>query len=74
MSFVLVASAAPSIYPCGFERACLAPGEFRRVSFTVPAVRLEFVDRAFRRIVEPGVCDVMVGHSSAATDLRDSSR
>lgn len=54
---------------CGFERVHLAPGESRRVSFTVSATRLELVDRAFRRVVEPGVYDVMVGSSSAAADL-----
>ena len=54
---------------CGFERVHLAPGESRRVSFTVPAARLELVDRAFRRVVEPGVYDVMVGSSSAVADL-----
>lgn len=53
---------------CGFERVTLQPAESKRVSFKVPASALELINRAGRRVVEPGEFLVHVGSSS--TDLR----
>ncbi len=52
----------------GFKRLALAPGEKRRVTFTVSTDQLGFYDRAMRFIVEPGDLEVLVGASSA--DIR----
>ncbi|MBP7402958.1 MAG: glycoside hydrolase family 3 C-terminal domain-containing protein [Clostridia bacterium] len=54
----------------GFKRVALAPGETRRISFTVSADQLGFFDRAMRFVVEPGDLEVMVGASSADIRLR----
>jgi beta-glucosidase len=48
----------------GFERVALAPGEHRRVSFTLTPAELGFYDRAMRFGVEPGAFKVMVGTNS----------
>ncbi len=50
----------------GFERVTLAPGETRTVRFHLAADALAFYDRGKRRVVEPGLFDVMVGGSSDA--------
>ena len=52
----------------GFERVSLAPGESKTVTFQLPARDLELINRAGRRVVEPGEFLVHVGSSSA--DLR----
>ena len=52
----------------GFKRVHLAPGESRRVTFTVQMSQLGFYNREMRFVVEPGNVDVMVGSSS--DDLR----
>jgi beta-glucosidase len=51
----------------GFARVALEPGEAADVEFRVHADRTAFTDRTFRRVVEPGDVDVLVGTS--ATDL-----
>ena len=38
----------------GFARVELAPGETKRVTFTVPPARLSFTNRNLDRVVEPG--------------------
>jgi beta-glucosidase len=48
----------------GFKRVSLAPGESRRVTFTVQASQLCFYDRDMRIVVEPGNVDIMVSSSS----------
>jgi len=48
----------------GFERVTLGPGERRTVSFTVGPAALRFTGADMRRVVEPGVFDIMVGSSS----------
>jgi beta-glucosidase len=48
----------------GFERVALAPGERRRISFTLTPAELGFYDRAMRFRVEPGAFKVMVGTNS----------
>jgi beta-glucosidase len=49
----------------GFRRIHLGPGESRRVEMDLGPEALSFYDAAFRRVVEPGGFDVMVGGSSA---------
>jgi beta-glucosidase len=51
----------------GFERIALKPGEKRTVEFTVTPEMLSILDLDMRRVVEPGVYDLMVGASSDHT-------
>lgn len=51
----------------GFERVALAPGETRRVSFTLTADALSFADRRMVRVTEPGHFHAWIGGSSQAT-------
>jgi len=53
---------------CGFERIHLAPGESKQVSFIIPPMAMELINRQGHRVVEPGSFRVWVGSSSA--DLR----
>jgi beta-glucosidase len=48
----------------GFERVSLAPGERKTVTFTVGPPALRFFDERMKRVVEPGVFDIMLGTSS----------
>jgi beta-glucosidase len=48
----------------GFERVTLAPGESKRVTFTLGPDELSLIDRKMQRVVEPGRFDVMVGTSA----------
>ena len=48
-----------------FQRISLAPGESRKVSFTLTAEKLQFYDINMNRVVEAGDFQVMVGTSSA---------
>ena len=50
-----------------FTRVALAPGQSRRVKFTLTPDKLSFLDLDMRRTVEPGWFDVMVGTSSVNT-------
>lgn len=47
----------------GYARVALAAGERATVEFAVPAARLAFSDRGYRRVVEPGALEVWVGPS-----------
>ncbi|MDQ1205578.1 glycoside hydrolase family 3 N-terminal domain-containing protein [Microbacterium sp. SORGH_AS_0862] len=47
----------------GYARVTLAAGERATVEFVVPAARLAFSDRGYRRVVEPGALEVWVGPS-----------
>ncbi len=47
-----------------FVRINLAPGASRTVSFTLTPDKLSFYDINMKRIVEPGVFDIMVGTNS----------
>jgi beta-glucosidase len=59
----------------GFERISLAPGETRKVSFTLSPERLAFWDQKRNAwVVEPGSFEVMVGGSSADVRLRGEIR
>ncbi len=65
----LVASVARANYILlGFARVALAPGETRRVRFTVHPSRLAFYDPAMRFVTEPGEFYLAVGASSS--DIR----
>ena len=44
-----------------FRRITLQPGEKRRVEFTITADQLALFDQNMKRVVEPGVFQVMVG-------------
>ena len=48
----------------GYARVTLEPGESRRVTFDVHTDRLSFTGVAYRRIVEPGPYDLIVGTDS----------
>jgi len=51
----------------GFQRVTLKPGEKRTVAFQVGSEALSMLNTDMRRVVEPGIFDVMVGPSSTAT-------
>ncbi|MBN2371728.1 MAG: CIA30 family protein [Vicinamibacteria bacterium] len=51
----------------GFERITLKPGEKKTVTFRVTPEMLSMLDLDIRRVVEPGVFELMVGPSSAQT-------
>ena len=48
----------------GFRRITLAPGEAKTVEFTLGPDALSFYNEEMRRVVEPGLFDVMVGGNS----------
>ena len=50
----------------GFRRIHLAPGEAKRVDFSIGPDELSFYDREMKRVVEPGRFELMVGGSSAS--------
>lgn len=55
---------------CGFKKVALAPGETAKVSFTVPASLLGFVNEEDEFVVEPGHMQLMIGRSSEQIDAR----
>ena len=68
-----VASVAqPSIQLKAFERAGIPAGTTRHFVFTLGADDLAIVNRAMRRVVEPGEFTVMVGSSSDRILLKGS--
>ena len=56
-----------------FRRVTLEPGEARRVAFDLPVDSCTIVNGDAQRIVEPGEFEVLVGHSSRAEDLRQTT-
>jgi beta-glucosidase len=54
----------------GFQRVTLAPGDSRRVTFTVDRSDFGFYDNAGRFVVEPGRIDLYAGDSSSAALTR----
>lgn len=48
----------------GFERVTLAPGESKTVTFTLSPHSLWFWNKDMKRVVEPGVFDIMAGDNS----------
>jgi len=61
-------AARPVRYLTGFARIPLAPGQSRRVVFSLHADRTAFHGVSSARVVEPGLIEVGIGSSSA--DLR----
>lgn len=51
----------------GFRRITLAPGEEKRVEFTLGFNELSFINVESKRVVEPTTYDIWVGGSSLAT-------
>ena len=65
----LVASVArPQRMLLGFARLSLAPGQARRVTFTVHPSRLAFYDPQMRFVTEPG--DFTFSAAASSTDIR----
>jgi beta-xylosidase len=62
----------PVIQLAGFTRVPLEPGQEARVSFRLHADRTSFTGIDLRRVVEPGVLEVLVGGSSQNLPLRNS--
>ena len=48
----------------GFERIGLNPGETKTVTFTITPAQLEFYNEEMKKVIEPGMFDIMVGSSS----------
>ena len=48
----------------GFKRVCLAPGESRRLLFTLPVSFLAFLNREMQWVIEKGEVTVEIGASS----------
>ncbi len=67
---VYTSLSTPSKTLRGFERVSLAPGESRRVTFTLSAEALSFVGRDGTLVLEPGEFELMVGSSSRDQDLK----
>ncbi len=59
----------PVRFLAGFARVPLAPGQARRIVFTLHADRTAFCGRSGARVVEPGLIEVQVGSSSADARL-----
>ena len=53
-----------------YRQVAVAPGQSVSVDLEVPAAELSLVTADERRVVEPGVFDLLVGPSSRARDLR----
>ena len=51
----------------GFERVTLAPGQSKKVSFTLGPQDFGYYDNAGKFVVEPGRIDLFAGNSSQAT-------
>jgi beta-glucosidase len=58
----------PAMQLKGFERITLKPGEKRTVEFSVTPQMLQIFNLDMKRVVEPGVFDLMVGSSSIDTN------
>ena len=54
----------------GFERIHLEPGETRTVTMPLTPKDLSLLDASFRRVVEPGDFEILVGASSTDIKLR----
>jgi beta-glucosidase len=56
----------------GFRRITLKPGEKELIAFTLTSEHLSFLDRDLKRVVEPGIFEVMIGKSSEDIQLSGS--
>lgn len=61
----------PVLRLAGFERVDLEPGQTRTVSFEIGTEELAILDRAFKRTVEVGVVEILVGRNAADTRAVD---
>ena len=52
-----------------FRRIHLEPGQTRTVQFVITPDKLSFLNQDMRRVVEPGLFDIMVGPSSSSDKL-----
>jgi beta-glucosidase len=52
-----------------FRRIHLEPGQTKTVQFIITADKLSFLNEDMRRVVEPGLFDIMVGPSSSSDKL-----
>src|SRR4051812_2312734 len=71
---VLASVVRPVQQLTGFRRVHLEPGQAVEVRFDVHADRTAFTDRRWRRVVEPGDVEVLVGTSSASWPCRGTVR
>ncbi len=64
---------APAAYPRrelrGFKRITLEPGERKTVAFTLNSQLLTYPDPKMRRVVAPGMAEVLVGGNATQTPL-----
>jgi beta-glucosidase len=58
----------------GFQKVHLAPGERRKVSFTIDREMLSFFNQKLKWVAEPGEFDVMIGGASDAIRLQHKIR
>ncbi len=70
MHDVVASLAQPPILLKGFDRIELKPGESREVTFNLGFDQLAIYNRDLRRVVEPGMFEVMVGSSSSDIRLK----
>ncbi len=54
----------------GFKRIALEPSETKTVVFELPVASLAFHNEYMQHVIEPGIFEVMVGHSSARIPLK----
>ena len=66
--------ARPVLELRGFRRVTLQPGERRTVAFTVSAEQVAYVGADYRRVVEPGTIEILVGTSSVDLPLTATIR
>jgi len=57
----------------GFQKVWLKPGETKTVALDITPESLAFYDVKMKYVVEPGEFEIMVGTSSADSDLRKTS-
>jgi beta-glucosidase len=57
-----------------FSKVALAPGETKKVDFTLSGEDFSFIGRANKRMVEPGKFRVAVGGLSSEFDLQRDMR
>jgi beta-glucosidase len=53
----------------GFAKIALAPGESRRVEFSLRRADLEFIGLGLARTVEPGIFDAWIAPSAQAAGV-----
>jgi len=54
----------------GFERVTLEPGETKKVHFTLTPRDISLLDKDMKRVVEPGIFEVLIGSSSEDIRVR----